>query len=185
MLTKVGDIEIIDDFVEPEEYLAIRDVLMSKDFPWYTSIVVDSSANELQNIQLVHEFYKYMKPISRAFDTFGAVLEKIDPVAILRIKANLVIGTEKLYEHGMHTDVREYVPGMRTGVYYLNTCDGYTGFEDGTKVQSVANRFVSFPANMLHTGTTTTNDKCRVVVNFNWIHVDEWIPCGNPQPCAS
>ena len=70
--------------------------------------------------------------------------------------------------------MREYVHGMRTGVLYMNTCNGYTAFENDTQVQSVANRFVSFPAYMRHTGTTTTDEKVRVVVNFNYIHADNW-----------
>jgi hypothetical protein len=176
MLTKVGEIEIIDGIIDDKDFLEIKEVLMSRDFPWYTSTVIDNPKEELRNIQLVHEFYKYMKPLSKAFDTFGPILEKIDPVALLRIKANLLVGTDRIVEHGMHTDVNEYVPGMRTGILYMNTCNGYTRFddEDNTCVQSVANRFVHFPAYIKHTGTTTTDSKVRVVVNFNYIHTDEW-----------
>ena len=29
-------------------------------------------------------------------------------------------------------------------IFSLNTCDGYTKFKDGTKVESVANRIVIF-----------------------------------------
>ena len=178
MLTEVGEIKIIDDFLSEEDFCGIKEIFMSDDFPWYTSIVVnpENAVDELNNIQLVHEFYKYMKPISRVFDTFGCVFEKIDPVALLRVKANLVLRTENIVEHGMHTDVIEYAPGMRTGILYMHTCDGYTRFddEDNTQVQSVANRFVHFPAYIKHTGTTTTDSRVRVVVNFNYIHTDEW-----------
>ena len=171
-----GEIEIIDDFLPEEDFLRIRDVLMAEDFPWFTSTVVDpgNSTDELRNVQMVHEIYLNMKPVSRACDVFECVINKLDVVALLRIKANLVLGTEKIVEHGYHTDVREYVNGMRTGVLYMNTCNGYTAFENDTQVQSVANRFVSFPAYMRHTGTTTTDEKVRVVVNFNYIHADNW-----------
>jgi hypothetical protein len=40
--------------------------------------------------------------------------------------------------------------------------------EDGTIVESIANRMVTFPANMRHTGTSCTNEKRRVVINFNY-----------------
>jgi hypothetical protein len=60
-----------------------------------------------------------------------------------------------------------------TAIYYANTCDGYTEFEDGTIVESVQNRFVAFPSRMKHTGTTCTNAKSRVVINFNYISADE------------
>ena len=55
-----------------------------------------------------------------------------------------------------------------TSIFYVNTNDGYTLFEDGTKVESVANRMLSFPANMRHTGTTCTDQQIRIVINFNY-----------------
>jgi hypothetical protein len=51
----------------------------------------------------------------------------------------------------------------------MNTCNGYTLFEDGTKVESVANRIVTFPNSMKHTGTTTTDSEYRMVINFNYV----------------
>ena len=56
-----------------------------------------------------------------------------------------------------------------TGILYVNTCNGYTEFKNGEKVDSVANRFVTFPGDMYHGGSSTTNDIKRVVVNINWI----------------
>jgi len=50
----------------------------------------------------------------------------------------------------------------------MNTNNGYTKFEDGTKIESVANRMVFFSSNMKHTGTSCTDEKIRVVINFNY-----------------
>ena len=49
-----------------------------------------------------------------------------------------------------------------------NDGDGYTEFEDGTKVESIENRFVTFPSNLHHGGTTCTDQKRRVVINLNY-----------------
>ena len=46
--------------------------------------------------------------------------------------------------------------------------DGYTRFEDGTKIESVANRVAVFESNLKHCGTTCTNTKSRVVINLNY-----------------
>ena len=51
----------------------------------------------------------------------------------------------------------------------MNTNNGYTRFEDGTKVESVANRMVTFPNQMMHTGTTTTDSEYRLVINLNYV----------------
>ena len=57
---------------------------------------------------------------------------------------------------------------MRGALLFLNTNDGYTKFEDGTKVESIANRMVIFPTNIKHTGTTCTDQQSRIVLNINW-----------------
>ena len=71
----------------------------------------------------------------------------------------------------MHIDVEgEDVPDcVRTSILYMNTNDGYTLFEDGTKVESVMNRLITFPYNMKHAGTTCTDVPFRMVINFNYI----------------
>ena len=51
----------------------------------------------------------------------------------------------------------------------MNTNNGYTEFEDGTVVKSIENRMVVFPANMKHRGTSCTNKKVRVIINFNYL----------------
>ena len=56
----------------------------------------------------------------------------------------------------------------KVSIFYVNSNDGYTEFEDGTRIESVENRLVTFPANMLHTGTTCTNKPFRIVINFNY-----------------
>ena len=56
----------------------------------------------------------------------------------------------------------------RTGILYLNTNNGYTLFEDGTKIESVANRFISFPSAMSHKGTTCSDENKRIILNFNY-----------------
>ena len=65
-------------------------------------------------------------------------------------------------------DTPEKLKYWSTSIFYVNTNNGYTKFEDGTKVESVANRLLTFPANMKHTGTSCTDEKTRVVINCNF-----------------
>ena len=55
-----------------------------------------------------------------------------------------------------------------TSILYLNTNDGYTQFENGTKIESIENRLITFPLSYRHTGTTCTNQPFRAVINFNY-----------------
>jgi hypothetical protein len=50
----------------------------------------------------------------------------------------------------------------------MNTNNGYTYFEDGTKAKSVANRLIKFDNVMYHSGTTCTDENQRVVININY-----------------
>ena len=63
---------------------------------------------------------------------------------------------------------KERLKQWTTAIFYVNTNNGYTKFEDETIVESVANRVVTFPANMKHTGTSCTDEKTRVIINFNY-----------------
>ena len=73
---------------------------------------------------------------------------------------------DKIIRHGFHVDF-SYV-GSKTAIYYVNSNNGYTEFEDGTKIESIKNRIVIFPSNLKHTGTTCTDRKIRTIVNFNY-----------------
>jgi hypothetical protein len=93
----------------------------------------------------------------------------IDPRLLIRIKANLTPRADKIVEHGFHRDIEPPIPNATTAILYLNTNNGYTVFEDGTKIDSVANTFVSFPSDTKHTGSTCTDTKFRGLINFNYI----------------
>ena len=101
-----------------------------------------------------------------------SIIDIINPIAVIRIKANLLTKTPNIIENEFHIDLNdlseEKLKQVTTSIFYVNTNNGYTKFEDGTKVESVANRLVIFPANMKHTGTSCTDEKIRVVINFNY-----------------
>ena len=73
--------------------------------------------------------------------------------------------TEKIHEHGMHTD--DLFP-HKAAILSINTCDGYTKLEDGTKIDSVANRVLLFDGSKLHTPSTCTNQPVRMNININY-----------------
>ena len=89
-----------------------------------------------------------------------------DDLKLLRVKMNLYPGTEKIYEHAYHID---YNYEHMSGIFSLNTCDGYTKSKDGTKVDSVANRMLIFNGLKEHCSTTTTNAAARFNININWL----------------
>ena len=89
---------------------------------------------------------------------------KIDK--LLRVKANMYPSTDKIFEHAPHVD---YDYSVKGAILSLNTCDGFTRLEDGTKVDSVANRMLFFDSSRPHNSSTTTNVQTRINININYL----------------
>ena len=158
--------QVIDNFLSEGEFINLRDYISSTNFPWYYGLVTTDS----KIAQFVHTFYANDMP-TPTYDDVAFLREKLNMASLVRIKVNLNPKTETLqvHEDAFHIDY----PDITTAVYYLNTCDGYTLFEDGTKVNSVENRIVIFDSNMRHTGTSCTNEAGRLVMNINYFSCNE------------
>lgn len=165
------DIKIYDNFLEENDFYNIRSIMSAPSFPWFFTRVLmeneeDMICEEKDNYHFSNVFYMDGFPVGNNTDIVAPILYKIKPAAIIRIKANLTTRTEKVILHGYHNDVNFK---CKTAVYYLNTNDGFTAFEDGQVVESVENRMVIFDSDILHTGSTCTNAKYRMLINFNYI----------------
>ena len=170
-------IEIIDNFLPEEHFRTIKECFMGESymrgrrFNWEWT----DGISELKDghFQLNRMIYCSSIPVSDYYSVLAPICDKEQFAATLRIKANLNVKTEKLkvFDNAFHEDMGELGIKYTTGIYYINTNDGYTLFETcGTKVESVANRFVKFPGNLRHTGTSCTDENRRVVINFNYIN---------------
>ena len=168
-------IEIIDNFLPDNEFANLRDTLTDSRFMWGMGEAVKpetSNVPHIYNWQMYHMFYYTPSVINfETMPVIDPILSKLNIGVLIKAKANVNFVTDKLIEHGMHVDVKELANICTTAVYYVNTNNGYSIFEDGTKVESVANRLVRFPANMMHTGTSCTDSPNRIVINFNYIEM--------------
>jgi len=162
--------KVIDNFLREDEFKTLRDYISSTEFPWYFGKVV--TGNKGESAQFVHTFYVNDTPTS-TWPHVAFLRRRLNIASLIRIKINLNPRTETVQVHkdAFHIDY----PDVTTAVFYLNTCDGYTLFEDGTKVNNVENRIVIFDSNMRHTGTSCTNEAGRLVININYF------PCSDNQ----
>jgi len=146
--------------------------MTSSDFAWYLNNILNAKEYEViknYNTQLTHSFYLNDTINSPAFSLLNPILKKIKHFSLLRIKANLILKTDKIYEHGMHTDFKNKGTKITTGIFYVNTNNGYTKFKNGTVINSEQNKYVEFDSNLEHTGTSCTDSTYRIVINFNYI----------------
>ena len=171
VITKM--IDIVDNYLPEKQFFELFNHMKDFSFDWHLSGIVNTEipSDPIRNWQFCHLFYRMHQHNSRTFSMMLPILEKINPVGLIRIKANLSLATTEIEEGGMHIDlIDEDTPDcVRTSILYMNTNDGYTLFEDGTKVESVMNRLVTFPHTMKHAGTTCTDVPFRMVINFNYI----------------
>tara|TARA_R100000149_G_C5826270_1_gene103599 strand:+ start:107 stop:625 length:519 start_codon:yes stop_codon:yes gene_type:complete len=160
-------IKILDNFLPTKEFDEIQSVMMSTDFPWYFNpwIVHHSELDDLNLSQFTHRFFTGRNGVESAgHKLIKPIIEKLNVKSIIRIKANLLVKTDNIKEHSFHYDFKN----NRTAIYYINTNNGYTKFINGKKINSVENRLIDFNSNMEHTGSSCTDQKCRVVININY-----------------
>jgi len=165
-------ITVIDNFLEKNVFEEIKDNISGPFFPWYKNdnIVGEHFSldkNEKYNLQFIHTFYKNYSPKSDFINLISPIIDKINPLSIIRIKANLTIGRHSFIEHGYHVDSENLK--VTAGILYINSNNGKTKFNNKEEINSVENRFVEFDANMPHSGVCCTDEKYRCLINLNYI----------------
>ncbi len=172
--------KIEDDFLDQENFDKLQNEIMSENMPWvYSDGIVAPSGHPLGEkgkFQFIHTFYRKDVPTVPSITIVEPILNRINSISLWRIKTNLLTRTSNIIENAFHIDMfsnmsEEKLKQWTTSIFYVNTNNGYTEFEDGTKVESVANRFISFPANLKHRGTSCTDENTRVVINFNYFEL--------------
>jgi len=160
-----SDFKIIDNFLEINTFNKILNIFISGDCPYYIrhNIVDNDSIAQLEHVIF------YNKVNSQLYETVKPIIDKLKPSKLNRIKVNLLLKSETIREHGLHVDDLNWNKKSHTSIFYLNTNNGYTRFKSGEKVESVANRLVTFHASKKHGGSTNSCDTpYRLVLNINY-----------------
>lgn len=161
--------KIIDDFLPHDKWQENYNLLMTEESRWtYKSVPQDPSSFFFQQV------YNPKMKLSSYITAIEPILERIDYKEIINARTNLLPRMDSNYsllkvdgaglhnDHGFHF---EYT----TIIYYINTTDGGTYFQDGEVVQSKANRLVMFNGHTLHRQVYQTDEKIRVATNINII----------------
>ena len=159
--------DITEDYLDEVNFKKVCGVMLGTTFPWFYNDNIVSKDDE-GYFQFVHSFYDDCVPRSNLFNLLEPILDKLQPKGLVRVKANTTTRTEKHIIHKQHTDLPFTLPNTYTSVLYLNTNNGGTVFEEGNVVNSLSNRLVTFPMHKKHSGKTCTDEKRRVVINFNY-----------------
>ena len=155
---------VIDNFLPEKQFEMLRSIIMSYYFPW--CYWWGRGEDEITKDFFFHNFYrKGEEQSSEYFSILKPSLKKlVGDRELIRVKAVLTTQTAEPHNSGFHHDYDD----MKTAIYYINTCNGWTEFEDGGKVESVSNRMVIFDSNSIHGGVSCTDKKTRILINFNY-----------------
>ena len=163
------DVYVQDDFLSSDHFELLNQIILQYDFFWsWNSILYqgDFISDEKYNRQLVHWFYPKKGPFKDYYEVFKLIPDQLGAKEVIRMKLNCNYPTDKIMDHGFHIDTEE---DSKTSIFYLNTNDGYTKFEDnGEIVKSVENRMITFDSSRRHSGSSCTDEYNRLVLNINW-----------------
>ena len=177
---------IQDNFLNEEEFTKIKEIFPTDGtcpLPWVFSPINTKAAegdgqhtgnvtptDDKYNYYISHLFYSYHNGwntiTSEYIKCMQSIVAKLRPRVMMRLKASVYFPKDKHIEHGYHQDFQW---DSTTSIFYVNTNNGYTKFEDGTIVESVANRVVTFPTPIRHTSVSQTDTGYRITINCNYV----------------
>ena len=170
--------EVIDNFLIESEFLPIKNMLLSAGFPWYHQDKVSGAGDEegMLDTYFSHVLFSsirqdseegYPRGITSSFyNLFLPFIHKLEVNSLIKLRVNNYPHTHKKIQNNFHVD--NFYP-HKVAILYINTNNGMTTLEDGTKINSVENRALLFDGLTKHCSTTCTNSRSRLVVNVNYI----------------
>ena len=112
------NIEIIDNFLDKEYFIKLKNTVVNINFPWYfqKGKVFDFD----DNFQCTHVFFNDNKINSNYFELLEPLLSKLNVKSLVRLKLNSTFKENTIKNFDLHTDV-PFI--CNTDMFYLNTID--------------------------------------------------------------
>ena len=158
--------KVIDNFLDPESFEKLKEFIMGHYIPWYYQSVVSlPEAND--GYYFTHTFFNDKEGKAFSFPYLEKIIDTLNPEVLLRAKANLYTQNNNQIKHNFHIDDKDNK--HQVALYSINTNNGYTEFEDGTIVKSLANQICLFDGKLKHRSVTQTDTNIRINININYL----------------
>ena len=164
-------VQIFNNFLDQEVFLEIKKFIMSPRCQWrYVNYIAHKDGRDNDGY-FVHSFkdchpqtFEDRYPESPHFPLIAKILDKIQYQNILRIRSSLYPRRDVQKPDPFHID---YNFPHRVCIFYVNTNNGYTMFENGEKIPSVENQLATFDGSEKHCSVVQTDTPARYIVNIN------------------
>ena len=164
--------KLIKNFLDQKTFDYIYDLIQSPgNFNWYYTPNV-AFHKDTYGFMFNHTFLNEDGIQSEYFNQI--ITPIINPLSIrhlVRAKANLYTKQDNNIKHKFHID-DSTLNKYKVGLFSLNTNDGYTEFEDGSIMKSVANQMCIFDGSIKHRSVTQTDTKVRLNINLNFVEYE-------------
>ena len=166
-------VQIFNNFLDQEVFLEIKKFIMSPRCQWrYVNYIAHKDGRDNDNDgYFVHSFkdchpqtFEDRYPESPHFPLISKILDKIKYQNILRIRSSLYPRRDIQKPDPFHID---YNFPHKVCIFYVNTNNGYTMFENGEKIPSIENQLVTFDGSEKHCSVVQTDTPARYIVNIN------------------
>ena len=173
----MSKIEIIDNFLNTDDFEELRKFLMSPSSQWrFVDFIAHKDGRDQdKDGYFVHSFTDrdpntfverfeaspYLQKVGKLMDS---IKKKLNFREILRIRSSLYPRREKQKPDPFHVD---YNFNHKVCIFYVNTNNGFTLFENGEKVNSIANRLIIFDGLEKHCSVVQTDTTARYIININ------------------
>ena len=162
--------EIIDNFLEKENFDLLKKIIISEGFPIYynSHVVSKDEITNLGELNFTHILYdSYAGIQSQYFDMiYQLLIQYLKPERIIRSKVNCYPRTWRPITHDFHVD---YKFPHKGAILSLNTCNGSTKIKRQGKIKSIENRLLKFDPNTPHASVSCSDQRCRwnIIVNYS------------------
>lgn len=118
---------------------------------------------------LYHTSYLNNMPLSRTFQECDVFLKTFEVYTLHSLYFKCFLQTDDIKEYDWEFLVDdEHAKDMHTTLFFLNSNDGYSLFEQNHGVKSVANQTATFSSSFKFKDSTCTNRKARIVMYMNY-----------------
>ena len=174
-----NNIQIISNFLNKKDFLEIKNFIMSPRCQWrYLDFIAhkDKRDNDKDGY-FVHSFtdrdpntlkerFQESPNLPILSNLMNKIKEKTKYQNILRIRSSLFPRRDAQKPDPFHVD---YTFSHTVCIFYLNTNNGCTMFENQEKVPSVENQLVIFDGQKKHCSVVQTDTSARYIININII----------------
>lgn len=173
--------EIYDDFL-PKDYFDHLDkqILHTNNFRWLFQEKVATMEDDPDDEQFyfICSLYNNLHVEDNFYYQLQPIFDQLEIRSMIRARAIMYMNQGKMISHAPHID---FGYEHKAALIYMNTCNGYTGmvnddwergdeymFDQGNRVESVANRLMIHDGSVPHYSTTCTDTRKRLVLAINY-----------------